>query len=397
MWTEGRQRGTTQRLEEAHLRMRALQRRSISARAPRRAAGSASVHAAHHLVVLLLFALAPLLFLLLALAVCLETKVTEQIRLPEQKVEPLLRCSLLVAHDLLVLRGELLLLGRHRLHLLWRLGLLRACRRLLLHARALLRPLDLALARAGSSGCGRLGDRIFLLLQRRLIHGVLALEASLVLGRHRFPRALVDLRRPLVSERARHHLGIGRAELGRNRFAVVTAEEHVCRESLRSRVAVAAGRSTRVRAKEKRADDEEPKSGNQTSSLRIAGRGAGRSARQSQGREDSAQAAEAARAEAADIHGERESGSGGSGGGDGTHRLRFRVCKSLDLGHGALKLLSDASNTLLVSEHATGTLLLCKGQLAAHAVGVGATACASTLVQGHTHGCWRMTGSSLAA
>lgn len=113
--------------------------------------------------------------------------------------------------------------------------------------------------------------------------------------------------------------------------------------------------------------------------------------------EDSARAAEAARAEAADIHGERESGSSGSGGGDGTHRLRFRVCKSLDLGHGALKLLSDASNTLLVSEHATGTLLLCKGQLAAHAVGVGATACASTLVQGHTHGCWRMTGSSLAA
>ena len=116
------------------------------AAAAARAAGL--IHAPHHLLVLLLFRLAAL-FLLGAGRVIAEAKVLEEIRLAEQKVEPLLSGALLVAHDGFVLSRQIFFIGRQHLLLLRCLWLVRAASRLLLHLRSLLRALHLTLRRSG--------------------------------------------------------------------------------------------------------------------------------------------------------------------------------------------------------------------------------------------------------
>jgi hypothetical protein len=56
------------------------------------------------------------------------------------------------------------------------------------------------------------------------------------------------------------------------------------------------------------------------------------------------------------------------------HRLRLGVSERLDLVDGALELLGDAANALLVGEHAAGALFLGEGQNVSNTVGVGAAA-----------------------
>ena len=273
-------------------------------------AARAAVEDGHHLLVLLLLALAPLLLLLL---VRIQTEVLEEVRLAEQEGQPLLRRLVHVAHDGLVLRLKLLLVVGELAYLLRSLGLLGARSRVGLHARALRGPLLLTFRRAGRCLL-QLGLVLRLLLvERRLVHAVLFLEAMLVgLCELLVVRFVLNLG-PLFTHPLGHHLRVGGAQLSLRRIAHLLIEEHPRTQRLMSDGAKAVPRA---------------------SGTTLALRGEAKRAQRPRGAGQQCSADRAA------------------------YRLGLRVCELLNLPRLALELLSDRVDALLVGEHAARLALL---------------------------------------